>query len=284
MDPRRSTDSHEVAGPGMFVASDLNLNEPEQWWATPESVPPAIQRRAGRDLSFEVDESYHSRRGRGVVTRSIYVLYYDYSQTVIKLSFERENPARVKFEQTHSAPPTGVRKDQLEGWYERYGRAAAKIAGDSLNAASIVGDGTSFAFVSGVVEKLGDALPCVGNRAFGALVYSNLANASVAQTDEIRAGDIITFKNARFQGHKGSLRQKYAVDVGVGSDVVSGIVSEWDGTKRKIRVTAQMSAKEGGKGKGVRSESYRLGDLKSGEVIVWRIVGREYVGWDDDSL
>ncbi|KAN0086475.1 hypothetical protein V8E54_000163 [Elaphomyces granulatus] len=63
-----------------------------------------------------------------------------------------------------------------------------------------------------------------------ALVYANLANASVQQHDEIRAGDIVSFRNARFQGHRGTMHQKYPVEVGK----PYGIVVDWDGTKKKI--------------------------------------------------
>jgi hypothetical protein len=30
---------------------------------------------------------------------------------------------------------------------------------------------------------------------------------------------------------------------------------------------------------GVKSEKLRLQDLRSGEVLVWRVVGRDFVGW-----
>jgi hypothetical protein len=81
-----------------------------------------------------------------------------------------------------------------------------------------------------LVSPLTDALLPVGTRAYGALVYANLANASVQQHDEIRAGDIVSFRNARFQGHRGTMHQKYPVEVGK----PYGIVVDWDGTKKKI--------------------------------------------------
>lgn len=66
------------------------------------------------------------------------------------------------------------------------------------------------------------------------------------------------------------------------------MVADWDGTKKKIRVWEQKG-KDGGKGKEkevvpggakVKEESYRVADLKSGEVRVWRVMGRGWVGWD----
>ncbi|KAK9319121.1 hypothetical protein V1517DRAFT_333612 [Lipomyces orientalis] len=284
MDPRRSTDarrsldrsrlSMDAMGAGTYMASDIDFAEKTGWWSAPEAVPHSILSRS-RDLSFEVDESSHSRRGRGIVTRKIYVLYYDYSQSVITVQFERENPSRVKFEQRHEPPPPPLRRDQLEGVYTRFGAQIKDFAGDSLGKS--VGDGSAFGFVRALIARLPDALQSAGTRAHGAVVYSNLANASVTQVDEIKAGDIISFRNAKFQGHKGGLHQKYSLEVGKPDHCA--VVQEWDGTKRKVKVLEQ--SKEKGK---VRAESYRLGDLKSGEVIVFRVVGRDYVGWDGDDM
>ncbi|KAK9389829.1 hypothetical protein V1515DRAFT_549535 [Lipomyces mesembrius] len=284
MDPRRSAEvrrsldrsrpSMDIMGGGTYMASDIDLGEKSGWWSAPESVPPSLLSRT-RDLSFEVDERLHSRRGRGIITRVIYVLYYDYSQTVITVQFERENPSRVKFEQRHAPPPPPLRRDQLEDVYARFGVKIKDLAVESLG--KNVGDGSPFGYVRAVVSRLPDALQSAGTRSHGAIVYSNLANASVTQVDEIKPGDIISFRNGKFQGHKGGLHQKYSLEVGKPDHCA--IVQEWDGTKRKIKVLEQP--KEKGR---VRAESYRLGDLKSGEVMVFRVVGRDYVGWVGDDL
>ena len=112
----------------------------------------------------------------------------------------------------------------------------------------------------------------VGTRAYGALVYANLANASTMQFDEIRRGDIITVRNAKFEGHHGAMKTKYKSDYGPNH---VAIVEEWDGTRRAVRAWEQGREKKGG----VRSEKFRLGDLRSGEVRVWRVVGRDFVNW-----
>ncbi|KAK9234961.1 hypothetical protein V1525DRAFT_411399 [Lipomyces kononenkoae] len=270
----RSRPSMEAASVGAYMASDIDVSEKTGWWSTPESVPPSLLSRT-RDLTFEVDERLHSRRGRGIITRVIYVLYYDYSQSVITVQFERENPSRVKFEQRHEPPPPPLRRDQLEDAYVRFGTKIRDFAVDNLG--KNVGDGSAFGFVHAAVSQLPDALQSAGTRSHGAVVYSNLANASVTQVDEIKPGDVISFRNGKFQGHKGGLHQKYSVEVGKPDHCA--IVQEWDGTKKKIKVLEQ--SKEKGR---VRAESYRLGDLKSGEVIIFRVVGRDYVGWVGDDI
>src|SRR5262249_51163854 len=125
-------------------------------------------------------------------------------------------------------------------------------------------------------KAIPNALAPAGTRSFGALAYSNLGNATIQQFDEIRPGDIITFRNAKFQGHKGGLHAKYSIEVGgkTSGDHVA-VVLGGDGTKKKVKVLEQ-----GRENKKVKSESFKLGDLKSGEVKVWRVVGRGWVGWE----
>jgi hypothetical protein len=52
---------------------------------------------------------------------------------------------------------------------------------------------------------------------------------------------------------------------------------EWDGSKKKVRVWEQGRE---GMSKKVKEVSWRMGDLRSGEVRVWRVMSRSWVGWD----
>jgi hypothetical protein len=104
------------------------------------------------------------------------------------------------------------------------------------------------------------------------VVYGNLANASTQQNDEIRPGDIITLRNTKFQGKHGPMHAKYSMEVGKPDHV--GVVAEWDGTKKKVRAWEQ-----GRESKKVKLESFKLDDLRSGEVKIWRVMPRTWVGW-----
>ena len=73
--------------------------------------------------------------------------------------------------------------------------------------------------------------------------------------------------------HKG-----YSQEVGKPDHVA--VVIDWDGTKKKIRAWEQVSRDEKGKKAKVKEEGFRVGDLRSGEVRVWRVMGREWVGWN----
>lgn len=256
-----------------YIATDVDLAEHSQWWAQPNTPPPAFQNR--NDVFFEMEESTSTKRGgKTTVSKDVYVLFMDYSQTVITVHFDAKNPSDASLEQRHEPPPHPPRQDQLEAAHSRIGTRISAAINEVQN--TTVADGTPSGLIQHLLTPLSDALMPIGTRAYGALVYSNLANASVQQHDEIRAGDIVSFRNARFQGHRGTMHQKYTAEVGKPDHV--GIVVDWDGTKKKIRAWEQ-----GRENKKVKMESFKLNDLKSGECKVWRVMPRSWVGWENDK-
>ncbi|KAK5111705.1 hypothetical protein LTR62_004811 [Meristemomyces frigidus] len=284
---RRSTDMPRPGGDQGQMAQDLDLPQDTQWWTAPQPLPPLLQSRNGVDILSESEESQKSRRGgRTTISKDIYILYMDYSQTVITAQYDSRDPADIQLEQRHEPPPPKPRQDQLEAYWHRFGKRIAEQASAAGHSKkdTTVADGSSGALPLELIRKSADALLPIGTRAYGALVYANLANASILQNDEIRPGDIITVRNAKFEGHHGTLKQKYRAEY----PAHVGVVEEWDGTRRSVRVWEQgrdgssggSGGGKGGKG-GVRSEKLRLGDLRSGEVRVWRVVGREWVGWEN---
>lgn len=270
MSIRRSTDTSRPSGEQGFIARDVDLGHNSQWWAQPDTPPPVFQNR--RDLIFETEETSTTRRGgKQAVTKMVYVLFMDYSQTVVTAHFEPKNPVNASLEQRHEPPPQNLRQDQLENAHTRFGSRIAEAA--STKKETSVGDGSPHALVLDLLSALPEALLPVGVRAYGANVYANLANASVKQFDEIRPGDIVTFRNAKFQGHRGPMHSKYSVEVGKPDHV--GVVIDWDGTKKKVRAWEQ-----GRESKKIKPESFKFGDLRSGEVKVWRVMARSWVGWN----
>jgi myosin tail region-interacting protein MTI1 len=224
---------------------------------------------------FEMEDNSSSRRGgHTTVLKSVYVLFPDYSQTIVTAHFDAKAPQDVTLDQRHEPPPPRLRQDQLEQYYSMYGAQIASHLKSMEN--TIIGDGTPHAVVLETLSKLKDVLMPIGTRAFGAPVYANLANATVQQFDEIRPGDIVTFRNAKFQGKHGAMHAKYSMEAGKPDHV--GIVADWDGTKKKIRALEQ-----GRESRKCKVESFRLGDLRSGEVRVWRVMPRAWVGWEGGS-
>ncbi|KAE8350404.1 hypothetical protein BDV28DRAFT_40046 [Aspergillus coremiiformis] len=265
---RRSVDISRPSVDQGYIAMEVDLAQHTRWWAQPNNPPPAFQGR--KDVLFEFEDSSANRSGSTAVTKDVYILFIDYSQTVITVGFNARNPSDATLEQRHEPPPLQPRQDQLENAHLQIGTRIATAVNGIQN--TTVADGTPFGLVQHLLSPLSDALSPVGTRAYGALVYSNLANASVQQNDEIRAGDIVSFRNARFQGHRGTMHQKYSAEVGKPDHV--GVVVDWDGTKKKIRAWEQ-----GRESKKVKVESFKLSDLRSGECKVWRVMPRSWVGW-----
>lgn len=267
---RRSIDASRPSGEQGCIAGDVDLGHNSQWWARPDTPPPIFQNR--RDLIFETEETSTTRRGgKQAVTKMVYVLFMDYSQTVVTAQFEAKDPVNASLEQRHEPPPQSLRQDQLENAHTRFGSRIAETA--NAKKEMVIGDGSPHALVLDLLSALPEALLPVGVRAYGANVYANLANASVRQFDEIRPGDIVTFRNAKFQGHRGPMHSKYSIEVGKPDHV--GVVIDWDGTKKKVRAWEQ-----GRESRKVKPESFKFGDLRSGEVKVWRVMARNWVGWN----
>ncbi|KAF4766354.1 hypothetical protein HAV15_010783 [Penicillium sp. str.  len=267
---RRSMDISRPSIDQGYIATDVDFATYTLWWTKPNTPPPAFQNR--NDLLFEIEETASTNRsGKTTVSKDVYILFIDYSQTILNVQFDSKNPADASFEQRHEPPPLPLRQDQLEQAHIQLGTRISEAVNSVQN--STVGDGTPFGLVQYLLNPLSDALLPVGTRGYGASVYSNLANASVSQNDEIRAGDIVSFRNARFQGHRGTMHQKYSAEVGKPDHV--GIVVDWDGTKKKIRAWEQ-----GRESKKVKMESFKLNDLRSGECKVWRVMPRSWVGWE----
>jgi hypothetical protein len=251
-----------------FVANDVDLARSSFWWTQPKGRPPIFQGR--KDILFESEESSVQRSSKTIVTKELYVLYQDYSQTIITARFDAQNPSDVKLEQRHEQPPARLRQDQLEQAHEQFGRRISEAVVSRKE--TIVGDGTPQGLIQELLKPLTNALLPIGTRGYGAVIYSNLANASTQQNDEIRPGDIITLRNTKFQGKHGPMHAKYSIEVGKPDHV--GIVAEWDGTKKKVRAWEQ-----GRESKKVKMESFKLDDLRSGEVKIWRVMPRSWVGW-----
>ncbi|ATY67163.1 SH3 domain [Cordyceps militaris] len=267
---RRSVDLHRQSLESGFIANDVDLAVQSGWWKQADQLPPVLQGR--RDIFFESEESTTNNQGaKTTITRGIFVLYQDYSQTIITVRFDPYAPADVELSQKHEGPPRTLRQDEMEEFHDRFGRQIVEVA--STKKDSVVGDGSPQSLVLELLRPLKGALWPVGTRAYGALVYSNMANASTQQHDVIRPGDIVSFRNSKFQGKHGAMHAKYSAEVGKPDHVA--IVAEWDGTKKKLRAWEQ-----GRENKKVKLESYKLDDLRSGEVKVWRVVARNWVGWN----
>jgi len=251
-----------------MAQKDEPLHDGRQWWTDSVPLPSTYQNRT--DLIFEVEDSQSTRRGgHTTLSREIYILFSDYSQTIVTAVYDRDDPSQVTLSQRHVGPPPPPSKNDLEMRYQQVGAQIINLATSKMGTS--VGDGSALAFIRELFSKLDNCLPSAGPRSHGATIYSNFGNSSTSQFDEIRPGDIVAFRNAVFQAH-GGLRGKITTEVGKPDHVA--VVQEWNGSKKKLKVLEQ-----GRESKKVSHTSYKIGDLKSGEVHVFRPMPRSWVDW-----
>ncbi|KAF8301466.1 hypothetical protein DL93DRAFT_2038861, partial [Clavulina sp. PMI_390] len=131
---------------------------------------------------------------------------------------------------------------------------------------SVIGDGSASGFVQTVLEQVPAAhaavmLPAAstsgrgGELEYGPLIYVQSGNAVQKKASDIMPGDIAVVTGAKLKGHKGL--SSYSVQV----EWAVGIVNEWEDKKGKLKLW-QAS---------VESVSYRLDDLKSGQIKVSKL-------------
>src|SRR5208282_4695351 len=108
---RSSMEPHRREGSYISMKEE-NIQDGQQWWLDPGSPPFAFRNR--KDLTYEVEDSTSMRRGGHTsVTREVYILFSDYSQTIITVQYDRDEPSRATLSQRHLPPPPPPSKADL---------------------------------------------------------------------------------------------------------------------------------------------------------------------------
>ncbi|KAG1768504.1 hypothetical protein EDD22DRAFT_872083 [Suillus occidentalis] len=128
---------------------------------------------------------------------------------------------------------------------------------------SLVGDGSAaFAQVPDAQRVSGES------EDWGYLIYVQTAGSVQRRIADILPGDVIAFWDAKLKGHKGLHTYSQTVGAGENGPLV-GVVSEVESKKSKVRV---WQANQHVGQQTVENVSYRLEDLKSGVVKVFRVM------------
>lgn len=249
-----------------------SMGESSGWWLK-NDIPDTLQSKVGTDLIFEVDSNQVTKRGnKTVVYKDYYILFCDLSQIVIELLYSSEDPrSSAKIINVSVVNPSSGRRDILHKYNALYGNDIVALALGTVG--TKVPTGLVFSVFGQLLQKFPNLLTPIGEKSFGATVYKNF-NHNVVKIDDIRPGDILCIKNAKFSSHKGlgGIGNKSIV-VGDGRDIYSAVVTEFDSKKEKIRV---LESDHSGV---VKKESYKIGDMKNGHIRVFRIVDRSFIGW-----
>lgn len=255
-----------------LLKAELNsLSETSAWW-TRDAIPDSLEPKLGNDLIFEVDtHEIQKRSNKLVIYKDYYFLFHDLSQIVLEMQFLAVDPRTSVIVNSLSVNPAPqYRKDLLHKLTAVYSDdvvdVSTKLVGAKV-ASGIVGN-----VFSHVQKKHPQLLMPIGEKSYGVTVYRNV-NHHVTMTDEVKPGDILCMKNAKFATKAlGGLGNKH-VTIGEGNSVYSAVITEYDPKKDKFKVL------ECDKSGVVKKESYKLGDMKSGRVRVFRLVDRGFIGW-----
>ncbi|CCL98530.1 uncharacterized protein FIBRA_00529 [Fibroporia radiculosa] len=132
---------------------------------------------------------------------------------------------------------------------------------------SLVGDGSYLGFVTATLNQVPNAVqPVAPYDSFGHLIYAQSGSAVQRRVSDLMPGDVIILHDAKFKGHKGL--QSYHQHVGIG-DPLYAIIGDYEVKKSKVRV---FQANQHVGQQTVESMSYRLEDLKSGTIKIFRVL------------
>jgi hypothetical protein len=253
---RTSLDS-SVSAP-MSVKSS-NVPSPttshELWWTT-GSLPPQL---SSTENYYEVDSTEIKKRDGSIVKYLIYyILDVHLTCITLELAYNTSEPERIIFFHESKDKNKGDKKSLIEQ-YTKYGPLAYNTCVKNLNK-SYDGELSDFIF-SSLPES---TLKPIANKTFGAVVYRN-NNGETKFFDDIRPGDILVLVQALFDGSSG------IKEIGVRKPHVA-LVTSFDADKNKIKVIETVNGV-------LQQGKYKLNKMKSGKLRVFRVVGRDYVGW-----
>ncbi|SCU97152.1 LANO_0E15302g1_1 [Lachancea nothofagi CBS 11611] len=244
----------------------INFDSSEEWWMT-KSLPASLITSNRLKYIWEVDEHLIPKRGNEEwVMRDFYILFEDYSQLHATVTFKAKNPIlTVKFWQEFEVSPAPVHK--LDEYASRIGYEIFEKANKSINK-------PSQNFVVNLIASLEKSVvPPIASRTYGVPLLTFSPDSALDETalKAVRPGDILVVRRGKFQSH-GKLLQKTTHEVGMDAVPFAGVITEYDFSKNKFRVIEEHDGK-------TRQSSYRIHDMKSGKLKVFRVVARNYVGW-----
>ncbi|KAF8832646.1 hypothetical protein HHX47_DHR1001329 [Lentinula edodes] len=168
---------------------------------------------------------------------------------------------------TTAAADLVLNSDDLVAVWGRVGVQVCEVATTLFEKSKkvLIGDGTYQGFIDATLREVPNAAPMTGQE-YGYLVYMQSGASVQKRASEILPGDIAWMHEAKFKGHKGL--QTYSQSVGSEVPLV-GVVGEFEAKKFKIRV---FQANQHVGQQTVETVSYRLEDLKSGQVKIFRVL------------
>lgn len=160
---------------------------------------------------------------------------------------------------------------ELEAIWNRVGLqilTSAKLFADRSKK-MVIGDGTPVGFVQAVLAAVPSARPIsMRDKYYGYPIYAQTGPGVDKKECDIMPGDIVALTDVKLKGFKGL--QSYNLHIGTSGGPLLAIVHEYEGGK-KHKLKVYQAALQSNTFPSIESTSYRLDDLKSGTIQVFRV-------------
>lgn len=259
----KSTTTTELSESASMIM--IPFKDTDTWWLE-KKVPPELKSSKVK-FHMEFEENIIKKRlGQKWIVRDFYFLFESLSQIVFTVAFNIADPSNTAINHQKYIPAPIPDDSKLESYAASFNPTIIKKAHDAIGSETV---GLARSIVREFQDK---AIPDFGGRTFGYPIVNYKAQTEIdtASLKKIIPGDIMVIRKATFETHK-KLGKKELVSVGQDSSHVA-IVTDYDFAKDKFRVIEIHDGK-------VVQSSYKPHHMKSGKLKVFRVIGRDYVGW-----
>ncbi|QLL33559.1 hypothetical protein HG536_0E04700 [Torulaspora globosa] len=265
--PITSLQRRTTTGDGLEAAheSSVEFDPTDLWWL--HKTAPSKLFSPKSNYLMEVDDHLIKKRlSQSIMVRDFYFLFEDYSQLHLSLTFDIDNP-QATVQSTQRFVALKNNPELLSTSSEKYGSYIIQRASELIQSQNPD-------FVNSILSQLSNEIVMpIESRTYGVVLLSYKAGQTLnlEALRSIRAGDILVIRKGKFETHR-KLGPKEVVKVGMEAVPHTAVVTEYDHSKNKLRVIEQKDGK-------ITQTGYRLEHMKAGKLKIFRVIGRDYVGW-----
>ncbi|QLQ81120.1 hypothetical protein HG537_0E04750 [Torulaspora globosa] len=245
--------------------SSVEFDPTDLWWLH-KTAPNKLFSPKSNYLMEVDDHLIKKRLSQNIMVRDFYFLFEDYSQLHLSLTYDIDNPQDT-VQSTQRFVALKHNFELLSTFSEKYGSYIMQSASEMIQSQNPD-------FIDSILSHLSkDIIMPIESRTYGVALLSYKAGQALdlEALRSIRAGDILVIRKGKFETHR-KLGPKEVIKVGMESLPHTAVVTEYDHTKNKLRVIEQKDGK-------ITQTGYRLEHMKTGKLKIFRVIGRDYVGW-----
>ncbi|CDH12167.1 uncharacterized protein ZBAI_03953 [Zygosaccharomyces bailii ISA1307] len=243
----------------------IEFKPQDDWWID-KTFPSGLFGQKVKCVMEVDDHLIKKRSSQRYMVRDFYFLFEDFSQLHVAVSYDVAKPEETVLT-SQKFYPTKHQPELLNEFSKKYGNFVLQ------RAESMIGSQTAN-FLPSILSRLSpEIILPIGFRTFGVPIFRYKAGESpnLENAKNIRPGDVLVIRKAKFDLLTRSGERK-TVAVGAEAEPYASVITNFEFTKGKFSVIEEYAGK-------VVQSSYKLHHMRSGRLKVFRITGRQYVGW-----